>query len=106
MVGLKWENSTNCQHQYLFDEQTGQPIPDVEHIVQFEYLSEDFNALAQQYGLNLSIPTRRINAFNYSKPNVLGVADLTTRTLEKMNEKCRQDFNLGRGYEMIWSQPI
>ncbi len=104
IVGLKWKNSTICQHQYFFDEQTGQRIPDVDHIVQFEYLSEDFNALAQQYGLNLSIPTRKITYNNYSKPGTLGVADLTTRTLEIMNELCSHDFKLGRGYEMIWTQ--
>jgi hypothetical protein len=64
---LMWENST---WQYLFDELTGQRIPNVDHVVQFEYLAQYFNVLAWQYGLDLRIPeTRRENAFNYSEPD-------------------------------------
>lgn len=102
-VGLLWENSTICQSQYLFDEVTGEPIPHVDHVVQFEYLAQDFDALAQQYGLDLRIPDRRReNAHNYSNPGTMSVDDISAETLGMANRRCPRDFELGRGYQTMW----
>lgn len=101
-AGLYWPNSTLCQHQYLYDESTGQPIPDVDHVVQFEYLKQDFDPLARQYGLPLAIPEHKENAHNYSDPETLTEKNLDVTTLSLINTICKKDFELARGYEMIW----
>lgn len=106
--GLNWPNSTICQYQYVYDEMTGRRVPRVQHIVQFEYLAEDFNPLAAQYGLDqsglmITSSSHKENAHNYTD-QTLDVVDLTTETLTLLNEKCPNDFELGRGYEMIWTQ--
>ena len=141
--GLNWPGSTICQYQYLYfdDDDDGthdggisihnngtttktsrkslqqlRRVPGVEHIVQFEYLAEDFNRLADQYnlpdGLRITPNHGKENAHNYTK-ETLDVADLTTETLTLLNEKCHYDFQLlsagsgsipGRGYDMVWTQ--
>lgn len=103
-LGLGWTNSTICQYQYLYDAETGAAIPDVDHIVQFEHLAEDFHSLAQQYGLDLTIPKEKVNANNYNRPGAVTETDLDAATLELLNTVCARDFQLGRGYTMIWGE--
>ena len=102
-VGLAWKkNSTICQHQYLFDEITGKSVPNVDHVVQFEYLVQDFHPLAKQYGLGnvLEIPARKEN-FRPRKVSDFGMSDLDTKTTHLMNTICSKDFDLARGYKKI-----
>ena len=73
-------------------------------MVQFEYLAQDFNPLAHQYQLPLAIPEHKENAHTYD-PDTLTVSDLTPYTLQLMNTICAKDFELGRGYEMVWEPP-
>ena len=106
-VGLAWKkNSTICQHQYLFDEITGKSVPNVDHVVQFEYLVQDFHPLAKQYGLGnvLGISARKEND-RPRKVSDFGISDLDTKTIHLMNTICSNDFDLARGYKMIHGQP-
>ena len=96
-VGLFHPNSTICQYPYLYHE-NGTKL--VDHVVQFEYLAEDFNPLARSYNLNLSIPDYKVNAHTYNE-ETLTIRDFTEETIYKINSKCRKDFDLGRGYEMM-----
>eukprot|EP00977_Amphora_coffeiformis_P007682 scaffold1690_cov182-Amphora_coffeaeformis.AAC.39 len=104
-VGLKYRNATICQYPYIYHEHgasTGgnRPRKMVDHLLHFENLAEDFAHLAQAYGLNVSIPSTKVNA-RKKNPNVYTSADLSNKTIDMLNRLCPKDFDLGRGYSMI-----
>lgn len=106
VVGLYYPNATICQHQYFFDESSGQAM--VDHIARFEHLAEDFEPLAARYNLSqLKVPKRKINAavHQMQMAPALGYTakDLDDANIRKLNELCPKDFELGDGYARVES---
>lgn len=100
IVGLNYENATICQYPFFYDDTVSIPKQMIHHVVQFEHLVEDFNSLALQYGLNMSIPETKVNSGSLEEKihHNLTKHDLTNKTIHMLNTLCSKDFDLGRGY--------
>ena len=103
LAGLRYSNSSMCQYPYFYHhdgKNNTTPQRMVDHLLHFETLANEFAQLANDYGLNMSIPSRKINA---RKHNTAGptTKDLSNKTIDMLNRLCPQDFELGRGYSMI-----
>jgi len=86
-----------CQYEYVFDEE-GNRVVDTDHIIHFENLKEEFEALANDvYGLNLTIPTNNENIKMFAGKNkrMATPLDFNNTSLELIHEKCGRDFELG-----------
>lgn len=84
-----------CQSDFVFDPTTGQRVVDADHVLHFESLKDEFEALANDvYGLNLTVPRHK------RKPPPLNAHNLTRKTRRMLHEKCPRDFELGP-YEML-----
>ena len=99
IVGLKYNNASQCQHHYVFDQNNTQMV---DHVVQFEHLSEDFNLLSQTYGLNITIPKEMINVNRLgNEVQKMTFHNLTRTTRLLINSLCANDFQLLRGYPIL-----
>lgn len=74
------------QHLYVFDMKGNQVI---DHILRFENLDEDFDALMQLYNLDIELP-KKLNARNST--DLLTVRDLTIETIYVINKVYMMDF--------------
>jgi hypothetical protein len=83
------------QHYYVYDSNGKQVIT---HVLKFETLAEDFEALMRLYNLRLRLPTERINAGHATKR--LTRKDLSVQVVEEINKFAKDDFRLF-GYDMM-----
>lgn len=74
------------QHLYVFDTEGNQVI---DHILRFENLDEDFDALMKLYNLDIELP-KKLNARNST--DLLTVKDLTMETIYVINKVYLMDF--------------
>jgi hypothetical protein len=75
------------QHYYVYDSNGKQVIT---HVIKFETLAEDFEALMQRYNLPVRLPTERINAGHATKR--LTRKDLSAQVVEEINKFAHDDF--------------
>ncbi len=73
------------QHEYIFDADGKQRIT---HIVRFEHLKAEFDALMQRYKLRVRIRSHA----NRSKPKQYTVSDFDSQTLALLNKVYARDF--------------
>jgi hypothetical protein len=83
------------QHYYVYDSNGKQVIT---HVIKFETLAEDFEALMQRYNLPVRLPTERINARQVTEQ--LTRKDLSVQVVEEINKFAHDDFRLF-GYDMM-----
>lgn len=80
--------------KYLFNEKDGTLV--VSHVLKMENLTKEFEALMDLYQLPI-----RMEQYNIRKGNsTLGVEDLSSEAIRKINERFAQDFELF-GYQML-----
>lgn len=84
------------QHDYVFDK-TGKRI--VKHVLHFENLTSEFNALMKEYSLNISLPEKERKYTKWYGDN-LSALDLNSTTVRRIEELYGKDFELGN-YSMI-----
>ena len=84
------------QHDYVFDK-TGKRI--VKHVLHFENLTSEFNALMKEYSLNISLPKQQRKYTKWDGDN-LSALDLNSTTVRRIEELYGKDFELGN-YSMI-----
>lgn len=83
-----------AQYDYVFEGEKRV----VDHLVHFETLAEDFRELNEMYSLNLTVPPPKVNP---AKGLEMTVANLSSSAIRLINENFKNDFKLGRGYEMV-----
>ena len=82
-------------YKYVFDDNNQIRI---RHVLKYETLQQDFNALMKLYDLPISLPTQRINSSR--KIQTMKVSDFDSETLQAINSFYFMDFKTF-GYEMV-----
>merc|ERR1712050_655280 len=83
------------QYEYVYDDK-GRRI--VEHVVHFENMKEEFDALMKEYDIPVKLPTKKVNT--RSTQAKLTREDLEDDTIALINDKYKKDFE-SFGYKMI-----
>lgn len=93
------------QNYYVYDE-NGLKV--IDHILRYESLSEDFDALMKEYGIPVTLPSKEDSKqifHTYNRKGVkdakhMTVADLSPANIKLINEVYSRDFEFF-GYQMI-----
>ena len=70
----------------------------IRHVLKYETLQQDFDALMKLYNLPMRLPMQRINSSR--KIQTLKVSDFDSKTLQAINSFYFMDFKTF-GYEMV-----
>ena len=79
------------QYDFVFNE-SGKRM--VEHVLRFENLQEEFDALMAHYSLNISLPSKH-GQRHRSSDATLGIKDLSNETVRLIEARFGRDFELG-----------
>ena len=78
------------QSMYVFDEEHQRMV---DHIIQYERLSEEFNQLMQEYNIPVTLPHQKHNAGTTTGTKRFTKNNLTSETIALINEVYRDDFD-------------
>lgn len=85
------------QVEYVFND----GVQVIDHVIHYENIHEEFNALMKMYGLGLNLPNKEIHGVNTrGKGSKLTHIDLFPGTIAVINEYAADDFTMF-GYEIV-----
>lgn len=84
------------QYEYVFDERGAQRV---KHVLHYENLEHEFNALMQAYNMSLRYSSKSINPSKWQHRN-MSIHDLSIDTLELIHRVYNKDF-AKFGYKML-----